>query len=128
LLVLDLVADGPEGLRGPVRLDLSALAGKVEGKPEQDGGRRLRYAAAWPAGVAGKELDLYNVALVPPAKGENLPKILQFDRQENTRPGAAPLEVALGKTDSAIWGIVAVEPGTGKAWYRRLQLKGEGGK
>jgi len=128
LLVLDLVASGPESLRGPVRLDLAALGGKVEGQQQATGGRRLRYAAAWPSGVAGKELDLYNVALVPPAKGEKLPKILQFDRQEKTRPGAAPLEMALGKSDSAIWGIVAVEPATGKAWYRRLQLKGEGAK
>jgi len=125
-LVLDLVASGPDGLHGPVRLDLEALGGKVEGRPQEKGGRRLRYAAAWPADLAGKELDVYNVALTPPARGEKLPKVLQFDRQEKARPGAAPLEVALGKSDSAIWGIVAVEPATGKAWYRRLQLKGKG--
>jgi hypothetical protein len=126
LLVLDLVAGGPEAQRGPVRLSLQELGGKVEGRPGGKSGRRLRYAAAWPSAAAGKELDVYNVALVPPARGEKTPKILQLDRQEKARPGAAPLEIALGKGEKMVWwGIVAVEPATGRAWYRRLQLNGE---
>ena len=126
LLVLDLVAGGPEAQRGPVRLSLQDLGGKVEGRPEGKSGRRLRYAAAWPSDAAGKELDVYNVALAPPARGEKTPKILQLDRQEKARPDAAPLEVALGKGEKTVWwGIVAVEPATGRAWYRRLQLAGE---
>jgi hypothetical protein len=127
LLVVDLVAGGPEAQRGPVRLSLRDLGGAVHGGAKGTAGRRLRYDAAWPAEAANKELDVYNVALAPPARGEKTPKILQLDRQEKARPGgAAPLEIALAKTDGKlIWGIVAVEPATGRAWYRRLQLAGD---
>jgi hypothetical protein len=127
LLVLDLVAGGPEAqrARSAVRLDLRDLGGKVLGRPGADGGRRLRFDAAWPAELAGKELDLYNVMLAPPGprNKESVPTVLRFDQAERAHPGAAPLETALGKDDSVIWGIVAVEPGTGRAWYKRLQLE-----
>jgi hypothetical protein len=127
LLVLDLVAGGPEAqrARSAVRLDLRDLSGKVLGRPGADGGRRLRFDAAWPSEIAGKELDLYNVKLAPPGPKdkESVPKVLQFDQAEHARPGAAPLETALGKDDSVIWGIVAVEPATGRTWYKRLQLE-----
>jgi hypothetical protein len=130
LLVLDLVAGGPEAqrARSAVRLDLRDLGGKVLGRPGADGGRQLRFDAAWPSEIAGKELDLYNVTLAPPGRKdkESVPKVLRFDQAERARPGAAPLETALGKDDSVIWGIVAVEPGTGRAWYKRLQLAREG--
>jgi hypothetical protein len=127
LLVLDLVAGGPEAqrARSAVRLDLRNLDGKVLGRPDADGGRRLRYVAAWPADLAKKELDVYNVTLAPPGPKENVPKVLQYDSRERGRPDATPLETALGKSDQVIWGIVAVEPGTGRAWYRRLELKGQ---
>ena len=125
LLVLDLVAGGPQAQRGPVLLSVEQLEGTVQSHPEGRGGRRLRYQAAWPAALAGKQLDLYNVALARPARGEKTPRLLKFDSHEKAGVSAAdPLEVDLGKSDSLIWAIVAVEPATGRAWYRRLQLAG----
>jgi len=124
LLVLGLVANGPEAQRGPVKLSVQELGGRIESRPEAKGGRRLRYAAAWPAGLQIKDLDLYNVALVPPAKGEKAPKILQLDHLDGAHPGAVPMEIDLPK-EKLIWGIVAVEPSTGQTWVRRLQLAGE---
>jgi hypothetical protein len=127
LLILNLVAGGPEAQRTrSVRLDLKDLGGQVEGRPEPDGGRRLRYAAAWPADLAKKELDIYNVTLAPPGPQENVPTVLQYDSKERAQPGTVPLEIALAKGSTVIWGIVAVERDTGKAWYRRLELKGQG--
>jgi hypothetical protein len=127
LLILNLVAGGPEAqrARSTVRLDLKDLGGQVQGRPEPDGGRRLRYAAAWPADLARKELDIYNVTLAPPGPKEKVPTVLQYDRKESTQPGTVPLEISVAKDSTVIWGIVAVEPGTGKAWYRRLELKGD---
>jgi hypothetical protein len=127
MLVVGLVAGGPDSQRSPVRLDLHGLGGAVQSRADGKDGRRLRYDAAWPADLKGKDVDVYSVALAPPAKGQKTPIILQFDSREKARAGAAPLEVALKKTDNLIWGIVAVEPGTGRAWYRRLQLQGEKG-
>jgi hypothetical protein len=125
LLVLDLAAGGPQAQRGPVQLNVEQLDGTVQSHPEGKGGRRLRYQAAWPAALAGKELDLYNVALARPAGGEKTPRLLKFDLHEKAGTGAAdPLEVDLGKSDRLIWAIVAVEPASGRAWYRRLQLAG----
>jgi hypothetical protein len=124
LLVLGLVASGPESQHGPVRLDLHGLGGAVQSRADKNG-RRLRYDAAWPADLKGKDVDVYSVALAPPVKGQKTPTVLQFDSRERARAGGAPLEVALEKNGSLIWGIVAVEPGTGRAWYRRLQLQGE---
>jgi hypothetical protein len=126
MLILNLVAGGPEAqrARSAVRLDLKDLGGQIQGRPEPDGGRRLRYAAAWPADLARKELDIYNVTLAPPGAKESGPTVLQYDSKESAQPGSIPLEIALAKDSTVIWGIVAVERGTGKAWYRRLELKG----
>ena len=127
LLVLDLAAGGPQAQRGPVQLSVEPLEGTVQSRPEGRGGRRLRYQAAWPAALAGKELDLYNVALARPSGGEKTPRLLKFDLHEKAATGAADaLEVDLGKSDRLIWAIVAVEPASGRAWYRRLQLAGPG--
>jgi hypothetical protein len=125
-LLLDLVAAGADAQRGSALLSLERLGGTVQSRPAGNGGRHLRYEAAWPDGLAGHELDVYNVTLALPARGEKVPRILRFDRHENARVGAgtAPIEVDLRKDDSLIWGIVAVEPATGCAWYRRLQLAG----
>jgi hypothetical protein len=125
LLILGLVANGPEAQHGPVKLSYQDLGGRIESRPEAKGGRRLRYAAAWPAALKTKDLDLYNVALVPPAQGEKAPKILQFDHLDRAHPGAVPMEIDLPKDSKLIWGIVAVEPSTGETWVRRLQLAGD---
>jgi hypothetical protein len=125
LLVLDLAAGGPRAQHGPVQLSVEQLDGTVLSRPEGKGGRRLRYQAAWPAALTGKEVDVYSVALARPARGEKTPRLLRFDLTEKAAVRvAAPPEVDLGKKDSLIWAIVAVEPATGRAWYRRLQLAG----
>jgi len=124
LLILGLVANGPEAQRGPVKLIYQELGGRIESRPGAKGSRRLRFAATWPAGLATRDLDLYNVALVPPAQGEKAPRILQFDHLDGAHPGAAAMEIELPK-EKLIWGIVAVEPSTGQTWVRRLQLAGE---
>ena len=92
MLILNLVAGGPEAqrARSAVRLDLKDLGGQIQGRPEPDGGRRLRYAAAWPADLARKELDIYNVTLAPPGPKENVPTVLQYDSKESAHPGASP--------------------------------------
>jgi hypothetical protein len=125
MLIVELVAGGPEAQRGPVRMDLHGLDGAVQSRAGGKDGRRLRYDVAWPADLNGKDVDVYSVALAPPAKGQKTPTILQFDSKEKARAGALPLEVSLAKGGEMIWGIVAVDPGTGQAWYRRLQLQGE---
>jgi hypothetical protein len=127
LLIVDLVAGGPKAQHGPVALSVEPLVGTVASRPQGNGGRRLRYQAAWPASLGGRELDVFNVVLAPPAKGEKTPRLLKLDWREKAEPAAvAPPEADLGKGQSLIWGIVAVEPGTGRAWYRRLQLAGTG--
>jgi hypothetical protein len=125
LFVVGLVANGPQAQRGPVKLVYQELGGKVASRPEAKGGRRLRYDPAWPDGLKAKELDLYNVVLVPSANGGKMPKILQLDHRDGAHPGAVPMEINMPKEDKLIWGIVAVEPSTGHAWIRRLQLAGE---
>jgi hypothetical protein len=124
LLILEVVAGGPESQRGPVRLHLQELGGKIQSRPG-GGGRHLLYDAVWPESLNAKDLDLYNVALSPPASGEKLPRILRFDWKAKARLGAEPLETVVDKSGKVIWGIVAVEPATGRAWYRRLQVAEE---
>lgn len=126
LLVLDLVEGDIEAqrARGPVRLDARNLSGTVVGRAAT-GKRLLRYNASWPSELAGREVDLYSVALVP-TRQKGSPKVLKFDRQERVRlAAAAPLEVEKPAGQGFIWGIVAVEPATGRAWYRRLLLKAD---
>ena len=124
-LIVDLVEGGIEAqrARSPVRLDVRELPGNILGN--RDGGpRRLRYQAAWPRELAGKEVDLYNVLLVPARPGS--PEILQFEQRERTSPDASgAIEIAMPAKPRFVWGIVAVERGTGRAWLRRLLLQGE---
>lgn len=120
-LIVDLVEGGVEAqrARGPVRLDVRELSGNVLGQAV-NGERRLRYQAVWPkeATEAASRLEVYNVLLVPTAQAGN-PEILQFEANP------ANLEIAMPGKPQFIWGIVAVEPRTGKAWFRRLLLQGE---
>ncbi len=120
-LIVDLVEGGIEAqrARGPVRLDIRELSGNVLGQAV-NGERRLRYQAIWPteAVEAAGKLDVYNVLLVPTAQTGS-PEILRFETNPDN------LEIAMPGKPQFIWGIVAVEPRTGKAWFRRLLLQGE---
>ena len=83
----------------------------------------LRFEASWPAELAARRLDVYNVLFSPPGEGRK-GKILRFDAQEAVEPaGRAAFGTALEGEGSLVWGIVAVDPETQEAWLCRLVLK-----
>ena len=126
LLIVDLVEGDAEAQRSrsPVRLDLRNLPGKVFGRSDS-GKTLLRYEAGWPQELAGRKIDLYNV-VIEPTRQAGSPKILRFDRKEGTRVDAAgSLELEVPEKVTFVWGIVAVEPTSGRAWYRRFHLQGK---
>lgn len=122
-MVVDLVLGGPEAQRArlPVALGLTELAGKATGRVEADR-RVLRFEIGWPREAIQQTVDLYTVVLTPPAEGKK-PEIIQFDLQEKI-PAAAysAIETELAGADSYVWGMVAVEPASGRTWYRRLMV------
>ena len=62
-------------------------------------------------------------ALAPPTAGRR-GKILRFDREEGTAAAdRARLETGLAGEGEQLWGIVAVDPETDRAWVHRLRLK-----
>jgi hypothetical protein len=122
-MVVDLILGGPEAQRArlPVALGLTELAGKATGRVESDR-RVLRFEIDWPREAIQQTVDLYTVVLAPPAEGKK-PEIIQFDLQEKI-PAAAysAIETELAGEDSYVWGMVAVEPASGRTWYRRLMV------
>ncbi len=132
LLMIDLVHGGPEAQRSrsPVRLDLHDLSGKVQGRVEPKR-RHVRFEAVWPADLAGKKVDLYTVVLSEPRRGAPI-EVLQYDQKERASVADLPaVETAVEGHDAFVWGVVAVEAGTDRAWFRRLLVQGEkagGGK
>ncbi|HYN21463.1 MAG TPA: hypothetical protein VE078_10925 [Thermoanaerobaculia bacterium] len=127
LLIVDLIEGdvAAQRARGPVRLDLQSLPGNVLGR-SAEGKTVLRYEAGWPQELADRKIDLYNVVLEPTRQAGS-PNILSFDGKEDTRIDRAGknIEVEVPQKAVFVWGIVAVEPTTGKAWYRRFQLQGK---
>jgi hypothetical protein len=126
-LVIDLVAGGPAAQRAhsPVRLSVQNLDGKVLGRGAA-GDPRLRFEAAWPADVATRKLDLYNVLMAVPA-ADRKGKILRFDARESLAAAdRAALETTLEGEGALVWGVVAVDPETQQAWIRRLSLRAPG--
>jgi hypothetical protein len=126
LLVIDLVQGGPEAQRSrsPVRLDLRDLSGRVQGRVEPK--RRLvRFEAEWPGELAGKQVDLYMVVLSEARKGKSI-EVLLYDQRDRTPVADVPaLETAVDGHDGFVWGVVAVEPGGERAWFRRLLVQPE---
>jgi len=121
LLIVDLV-EGEQRARKPVKLTLENLPGSVQGGRTAAGTTRLQFQAGWPQELAGRKVDLYNV-LLESRKGS--PNVLRFDRKEGTHAGTQGIEMELPGKSAYIWGIVAIEPASGKAWFRRFQLKGQ---
>lgn len=121
LLIVDLV-EGEQRARKPVKLTLENLPGSVQGGRTAAGTTRLQFQAGWPQELAGRKVDLYNV-LLEPRKGS--PNVLRFDQKQGTHVGAQGVEMELPGKSAYIWGIVAIEPASGKAWFRRFQLKGQ---
>lgn len=128
LLIVDLIEGNigdtaAQRARSTVRLDYHNLPGNVLGRA--DAGRTLlRYEAGWPQELAGRKVDLYNVVLEPTAQAGS-PNILRFDRKATRVDQAGTIEVEVPNKAQFLWGIVAVEPETGHAWYRRFHLQGK---
>jgi hypothetical protein len=125
-MAIDLVAGGPEaqGVHTAVRLKFQSLDGKMFGQVAS-GARRLKFEPNWPAGLAVRKLDLYNVMLSPPGKEKKKGQILAFEQREGTAAAErGSLEATLeGEGGERVWGILAVDPETEEAWVRRLMLK-----
>lgn len=122
LLIVDLV-EGESRARRPVKLTLENLPGNVQGGRTAAGTTLLQFQAGWPQELAGRKVDLYNV-LLEPTRRAGSPNVLRFDRQEGTSPADKIAMELPGKT-AYVWGIVAIEPATGRAWFRRFQLQGK---
>ena len=129
MLVIDLVSGGPEAqrARGPVRLDTRDLAGR----PMKGGDttkRSLRFDIDWPRELATRKFDVYNVVLASSGKGQKA-RIVQFDEQKGMETSAfGALEAAFESGDDSLWGIVAIDPETDRAWFRRLRIQPESAK
>lgn len=122
LLIVDLV-EGESRARKPVKLTLQNLPGNVQGGRTATGTTLLNFQAGWPRELAGRRIDLYNV-LLEPTRRAGSPNVVRFDRQEGTSTSNQIAMELPGKA-AYVWGIVAVEPATGRAWFRRFQLQGK---
>ncbi len=122
LLIVDLI-EGESRARKPVKLTLNNLPGNVQGGRTAAGTTLLNFQAGWPQELSGRRIDLYNV-LLEPTRRAGSPNVVRFDRQEGTST-SEKIEVELPGKAAYVWGIVAVEPATGRAWFRRFQLQGK---
>ena len=105
-----------------MRLSVQTLPGRVVGQGVS-GHPGLRFEAAWPAELAARKLDVYNVLFASPT-AERKGKILRFDAREAVpAAGRAAFDTALEGEGSLVWGVVAVDPETQQAWFCRLMLK-----
>ena len=85
----------------------------------------LRSFAPSPQELAGRKIDLYNV-VIEPTRQAGSPKILRFDKEGTSVDGkVSNVDVEVPGKATFVWGIVAVEPATGKTWYRRFHLQGK---
>lgn len=129
LLIVDLVEGDAEAqrARSAVRLDLRNLPGNVLGR-STEGKTTLRYEVGWPQELAGRKIDLYNV-VIEPTRQAGSPNILRFDKQGTSVDGKVRnVDVEVPEKATFVWGIVAVEPETGRTWYRRFHLQGRPAK
>lgn len=126
MVVVDLISGGPElqHARGPVRLDARELAGRPSGRVSP-GRQALRFQAAWPADVEGRKVDLYSVVLAVP-EPKKPPRVLKLDLHEGVKAiSSGGIETTVEGIEPFVWGLVAVEPGTGRTWYRTLMIHPE---
>ncbi len=125
LLIVDLVEGDAEAqrARSSVRLDFHNLPGNVVGSSNA-GKTRLSYEVGWPQELAGRKIDLYNV-VIEPTRRAGSPNVLRFDKQGTKVDGTVRnIDVEVPEKATFVWGIVAIEPATGKTWYRRFHLQG----
>jgi hypothetical protein len=120
--VVDLVSGEPGARSAQEAIGLKLLAGRVIGRADADSWL-LRFEPSWPAGLASRGWDLYNVMLSPAGQ------VLVFEeRQGMTADECEGLEVSLEGEGERVWGILAVDPETGKGWMRCLKFQVPRGK
>jgi hypothetical protein len=128
LLIVDLI-EGESRSRKPVRLSVQNLSGNVKGGKTAAGTTLLHFQAGWPEELAGRKIDVYNVLLEPAGHRAGSPNVLRFDREmgrhldASSLSGGGEFKVELPGKSTYIWGIVAIEPASGRVWYRRFQLQ-----
>lgn len=125
MLIVDLIEGDAvaQRSRSRVRLDYHNLPGNILGRTDS-GRTMLRYEAGWPRELAGHKFDLYNVVLEP-TRQTGAPNVLRFDRKAARVDDAGFIEVEVPDKSVFLWGIVAVEPESGRTWYRRFHLQGK---
>jgi hypothetical protein len=124
-LAIDLVAGGAEArsAQAVARLKLLTLAGRVTGQADSSPWR-MRFEPSWPAALAARGLDLYNVMLAPPGPGRKGRILVCAQREGVVGNGEREgLEMCLEGEGERVWGILAVDPETGRGWVRRLTFK-----
>ena len=94
--------------------------------------RQVRLEVRWPEALLGKKVDLYTMVLAPAGTAAPRPGA---DPGAGVRPGRAlpvgGVERGAGERAARrayIWGVVAVEPASGAAWYKRLFIHDEQAK
>jgi hypothetical protein len=122
LLVIDLASGGTAAQRGAARLHAEQLEGQVLTERREGGHRGFRFEPVWPHAVT-RGIEVYNVALTPPPDGKASPVLRLFEHRGAAELLHNPLEIVLGQGENVIWGIVAIEPATGRAWFRSLHLE-----
>ncbi len=121
--VAALVHRGPEALpptHDPT--DLQQIPGRVAGR-RLEHGTGLVFEPAWGELASASTLEVYDVLLAV-RPGDSRPEVRHFQRSEaegSSRPSR--FETVLPRDGAAIWGIVVVEAGSGRTWYRRLLLE-----
>lgn len=63
--------------------------------------------------------------ILEPTRRTGAPNVLSFDRRETGIADAGSIEVEIPDKSVFVWGIVAVDPDSGRTWYRRFQLQGK---
>ena len=123
-MAIDLVIGGPEAqsAQEAVRLKLMTLAGRVTGRADSSPWR-MRFEPSWPAALAARELDLYNVMLAPPGRAGQGQVLVCEQRKGTAGSRREGLEVRLEGEGERVWGIVAVDAEIGQGWIRRLAFR-----
>src|SRR6185436_5295629 len=127
--VLDVVQRGAYETESGPRPDLVAkpLQARVRGAAaaagDVPGSKRLELLGEWPPELAGHKVEVYEVVMRPAGAGvkQALLSFRESARQPPAEPLRAELTVAVGPQ---VWAVVVVEPSSGGAYLRRLQVNG----
>jgi hypothetical protein len=112
MLIVDLVQGG---------IVAPALSGQVRSASGSAGERRLRFDAERPPAVSGQPLDLYDVLIKVGEKGKP-PELVSYGERLEVAVGEALGAEARIAKGTYVWAILAVEPGSGNVYLKRLQI------